>query len=149
MTVIKNIVVALTLIGIVGLTACGGGDTPAPVVDPTQEIIDALSKTWSVSSVTLDNADVTTDWNGFALTFDSSKGYTATALNNESILVWPASGSYSFPNANNTNQILRNDGVEITLSNVTETSATLSFQITGRNGRTEGLIGQWVFVMGS
>ena len=149
MKIVKNIVLAFTLIGIVSLTACGGGDTPAPVVDPTQEIIDALTKTWSVSSVTLDNTDVTTDWNGFTLTFDSSKGYSATALNAESILVWPASGSYSFPNANNTNQILRNDGVEITLSNVTETSATLSFQITGRNGRTEGLIGQWVFVMGS
>lgn len=149
MTIVKNIVLAFTLVGIINLIACGGKDTPAPIVDPTQEIIDALTKTWSVTSVQLDNADVTGDWSSFTLTFDNSKGYSATVLNAESILVWPANGSYSFPNASNANQVLRNDGVEITLSNVTKTSATLTFNILGRNGRIDGLIGEWVFEMGS
>ena len=149
MKTIKNITILAVIAVIATLSACGGDDTPTPVTDPTTEVIKALGKSWTATSVSLDDADVTGDWAGFALTFLQSQGYSATNLSAESILVWPVSGSYTFPNANNANQILRNDGVQMTLSNVTETSATLSFRITGRTGRTDGLIGEWVFVMRS
>jgi len=147
MTIIKNILLGIALMGIVALTSCGKKDTPAPQVDPTQAIIDGLSKTWNVNTVTLDNAAVTGDWTGFELQFSGSQGYTATNLSVESVLVWPVSGSYTFPNANNPNVVERNDGVQITISNLSTTTATLTFNIAGRNGRTEGLIGKWVFEM--
>ena len=149
MSIIKNLTILIVLSTVALFTACGGGDTPTPVTDPTQEIIDGLGKTWTISSVTLDNSDVTSDWSGFELTFNTSKGYSASDLSDESVLIWPTIGTYSFPNQNNALLVERNDGVQISISNLTETSATLSFQITGRNGRSEGLIGAWVFVMGS
>ena len=114
--------------------------------NPTQAVIDALNKSWTANSVTLDNSNVTRDWNGFNLTFNSTKGYTATSLSDESILVWPANGSYTFPDANNPHTVLRNDGVQISLTNITETSVTLTFVVPGR---TKGLNGEWVFEMGS
>lgn len=152
MNIMKTLeyVVSITSIFIIAvLTACGGGDTPVPVTEATEEVIEALSKKWTTKSVTLDNVDVTADWSVFTLTFSQTQNYTASVLSSESILVWPAGGSYTFPNTNNAKQILRDDGVQITISNITETAATLTFSITGRNGRTDGLIGEWVFEMGS
>ena len=128
---------------------CGGDDSPG--IDPVQEVIDGLEKTWRVTSVTFGNDDDTADWNGFTLTFDQSQGYTASRLSDESVLVWPTSGSYHFPNSSNSNLVERDDGVQINISNLTETSATLTFTISGRSGSTggkeDGLIGAWVFEM--
>jgi len=151
MKLIKYTLLGLTLLGLLTFTSCGKDDTPpTPQVDPEQEIVDGLNKSWTITSVTLDNVDVTGDWNGFTLTFNGTKEYTATALSAESILVWPASGSYTFPNATNANLILRNDDIQITISNMTDTTVTLSFTILGRTGgRKEGLIGGWVFEMRS
>ena len=149
MNTIKNILLGLALLSILTFAACGGGDSPTPITDPSQEIIDGLEKAWSVTSVTFQNQDVTSDWNGFALTFDTSQGYQATNLSVESILVWPPSGSYSIPNTANPTSLLRSDGVAILVSNLTEASATLTFTISGRGGRMggkdEGLLGEWVF----
>lgn len=150
MNTTKKILLAIMITSIAALSSCGGDDSPVPVVDPTLEIIEGLSKTWSVTSVTLDNSDETTDWSGFTLNFDLSKGFTASDLSDESVLVWPTSGSYSFPNANNANIILRSDGVQITIEDLTETSARLVFNITGRSGgRINGLVGEWVFDLGN
>jgi len=127
-------------------TSCGDEDDPTPVIDPTQATIDGLSKTWAINNVNLDDENVIGDWTGFVITFDQSKGYSCTNLSEESILVWPVSGSYTFPNANNPNVILRDDGVRIVIENLTESSVRLIFNIEGRRGgRTDGLIGEWVF----
>ena len=147
MKTIKHILIALSIIAIVALTSCGK-DNPAPV-DPQQEMIEALAKTWTPTSITLDGVDQMGNWPGFNIQLTTTKGYTTNSSTDEQKLVWPLSGSYTFPDATNANKVLRDDGVEILLSNVTATSATLSFTITGRNGRTDGLIGEWVFAIGN
>lgn len=130
---------------------CGGSEDdpdPDPQIDPKQQVIDGLSKTWQVNSVTLDGLDVSTDWIGFTLKFDKSKNYTAKKLSEKSILVWPENGSYTIPNANHPKNVLRDDGIQIVLSNVTASSVKLSFAIAGRSdGRVESLIGDYVFDM--
>lgn len=147
MKTIKNIIQIIILAQVVLLVSCGGGDNPTPAADPRQEVIEALTKTWTVTSATFDDVTVSGDWNGFSLEFTDSQGYTTNASTDEQKLVWPTSGSYSFPDASNSFRILRSDGVEITISDLTETSATLSFQILQRSGRASGLIGEWIFVM--
>jgi hypothetical protein len=145
MTTIRNtiFIIAAAMITF----ACGGDDSPT--VDPIQKVVDGLGKTWSATSVTFQSQEVTTDWSGFTLAFDQNKGYTATSLSDESVLVWPTSGSYSFPNLENVNTILRSDGVQISIEDLTESNARLVFQIEGRNqgGREDALIGEWAFVM--
>ena len=144
---IKNITLAFLFI--IVITSCEENDPPELVDDAQQEMIDALSKTWSTSSVLQDNNSVSGDWSDFRIQLTENMGYTSNSSTNEQKLIWPISGSYTFPDVDNPNKILRSDGVEINLSNVTETSATLSFQITGRsNGRSNSLIGEWVFILG-
>lgn len=130
---------------------CGGSeDDPDldPQIDPKQEVIDGLSKTWQMKKVVFDGTDVSDDWVGFTLRFDKSKNYTAKELSVESILVWPVSGSYTIPNTNNPKNILRNDGVQIVLSNITQSSVTLRFSISGRSGgKVSSLIGDYTFDM--
>jgi hypothetical protein len=131
---------------IIMVMSCGKDDSPQ--ADPVQTVIDGLGKTWTATSVTFSSQDVTSDWKDFALTFDQAKGYTATALSDENVLVWPASGSYTFPDPANPKIILRHDGVQIAVDNLKKTTATLIFTISGRSGgRTEGLVGEWVFVL--
>lgn len=147
----KNILFCLVLIGLICFANCGSSEEPAPddpPVDLQQELIDGISKTWQVNSVTLDAVDVSADWTGFTLKFDKSKNYTAKKLSEKSILVWPENGSYTIPNANHPKNVLRDDGTQIVLSNVTATSVKLSFTISGRSdGRVESLIGDYVFDM--
>ena len=145
---INRIIVIILVTGIGSIVGCKKKSDPTPV-DPKQEIINNLTNTWSVSGVTMDGQDVSADWTDFALTIDLEQNYAATDLSAESVLIWPVIGSYTFPNTDNSNVVLRNDGVQITISNLTVNSVQLSFQISGRNngGRTEGLLGNWLFEM--
>jgi hypothetical protein len=145
----KTIYKYILLLSIITLLSnCGGnGNTdPTPVADPTQAVIDGLAKTWTINSVSLDGSNVASDWNGVSVSFTTNKSFSITGLSTENSLIWASSGSYSFPDATNANKILRNDGVEIKLSNLTDNSATLEFSILERSGgRTNGLIGSYSF----
>jgi hypothetical protein len=145
MTIIKN---TLFIIAAAMITL-GCGEDDSPTIDPIQQVVDGLEKTWSATSVTFQSQDVTANWGGFTLAFDQNKGYTATSLSDESVVVWPTSGSYSFPNLENANSVLRSDGVQISIEDLTDTNVRLVFQISGRNegGREDALIGEWAFVM--
>lgn len=145
---IKRIIL-ITLV-LISMIACSAEDETGIVTEDQKQIIThALSKKWTASKVMFDTRDVTSEWTNFILEFDQSQKYTATALSEKSVLVWPASGSYTFPKADNPNLILRNDGIEISIADVTEDSAALSFKIAGRStqARTGALTGQYIFMM--
>ncbi|MDH5366145.1 MAG: hypothetical protein OEW67_04110 [Cyclobacteriaceae bacterium] len=142
----KILFATILVLSFAAITSCKE-DTTAP--DPKQQVIDALSKAWTVNSVTLDNQDVSADWNSFTLTFDNTQAYITTSPSYKSTLIWPLTGSYTFPNIENPRVILRNDGVLIFVSNLTDNSLQLIFSITNTGGRTEGLTGEWIFDMGS
>jgi len=129
------------------LTNCGDPEpTPQPAIDLEQATIDGLAKTWTISGVSLDGASVASDWAGVSISFTTSKSFTVSGLSTQNSLIWPSTGTYSFPDANKPLKVLRNDGIEITISNLTENSATLGFAITGRTGgRQDGLTGNYSF----
>lgn len=128
------------------LTNCGDPDpTPTPI-DETQAVIDGLAKTWTISGVTLDGSSVSSDWDNVSINFTANKTFTVSGLSAENSLIWPSTGTYSIPDESKPLNVLRNDGVAISIKNLTETSATFEFTISGRTGgRVSGLSGNYSF----
>ena len=129
------------------LTSCkSSSDDPAPVVSKEDEVSALLtSATWKMSTVTVDGADKTSIYKDLKLTFTST-GFTSV----NGGAVWPASGTWDFTSAEAT-AIKRNDGVEVTLQEVTDASLKLAL-IWNKNtlgpGRIESVSGQHVFSFG-
>ena len=144
MKTIKTYILLLSIITL--LTNCGDPDpTPQPV-DETQAVIDGLAKTWTIDAVTLDGSSVASDWNNVQVSFTPNKSFSITGLSTENSLIWPSSGSYSFPDSTKPMSVLRSDGIAIAISDLTESSATLKLTITGRTGgREAGLSGNYSF----
>ena len=142
---IRLSLIALTLIMGVMVSSC----KKDPVVTKTDEQlqIEKLSKTWVPGSatssvfVTIAGNDVTADWSNFVLTL-GDKTYNSSGA--DSPLVWPGSGTWAF--GANTNTLVRDDGVEITIT-VTDTSLKMQFDYSSTGGRLNGIEGNWVFNM--
>lgn len=158
---LKNLLLGLTLVGLLYVTSCGkkGKNTPEPV---GKEVSEALAATnWAPTTGGVTNEGTPRDeWANFRLSFtpnaDFTGGtYTATGLpvEDENQLVWKPSGSWLFDtNGTNLNlgKIIRNDGVEINVTvsvNEAKTSGTLnlSFTIPEPAARIQGFTGAWVF----
>ena len=140
--VIELLLLIIVIAPVATLTNCGSaeGTLPEPATN------NLLVNTWAVASVQLDNEDITTEWSGFKLTVDANMQYTTPFISDDKKLVWPTFGSYSYPNSANENLLMRNDGVEITLTNLSVSSVQLTFTIaTPSGGRVKGLVGNYVF----
>ncbi len=110
-----------------------------------------LTKTWVYENVTLEGAAPAEDYTGFRVTFAASSdatNKTYTTVNGQS--AWPASGTWSFVGSN-LNVIKRNDNIEMTVSNLTVTTLTLTFTIPDTGGRfgerNQGTTGTYVFTL--
>lgn len=143
----KSLTKYILLLSIIALLTNCGGDSPDPQpVDETQAVIDGLAKTWTISGVTLDGTSVASDWDNVQVSFTANKSFSITGLSQENALIWPSSGSYSFPDSSKPMSVLRSDGIAIAISNLTESSATLKLTISGRTGgRETGLSGSYSF----
>lgn len=119
-------------------TACSE-EEPAP----SDAVLSKLkSKTWKISSVQVDGVDQTTLFAGMTLTF-TVKDYQVNPAN----AIWPASGTWQFTDKEGT-VIKRNDGLEITVAEITETSLKLSLQWSKNTfgaGRAASVSGQHLF----
>lgn len=140
----------LFLAGMVVMSGCKDKKEPEEKTEE-QKQIEALTGAWTVSSVSLDNSDITSDWTSFTVTFGGDKTYTSANSNNSN--VWPASGTYDFAVSGSTvdvNTMLRSGNgtdLEIALT-VSENSLTMSFDYdTDIHGRLKGTDGAWIFVM--
>lgn len=150
----------LAILTLVAFASCGDDDgdgsdpDPEPTLTPEQEqaaLLTADGATWSLTAsadaVTVDGTS-SEDWANFTLQFtgdENGGGFTTT--NSASPIVWPNSGTWTFANGSIT-QLNRNDDVVMTV-NVTETEATLSFEVEDPgSGRTLGFGGSWIFRLG-
>ena len=137
-TILQFSVLLVVLTGtMTWLTSCKNDDDG---VDPRTQQINDLTATWQMSAVTNDNNDVTDQFTGFTLTVDGLNYRTQNGGN-----PWPASGTYDFK-GDDLNILIRNDGAEITIDELTATSLVLSFNFSSvTGGRTSGVTGDFTF----
>jgi hypothetical protein len=113
--------------------------------DPSAEEINKgllSSGTWKISSVAVDGVDRASLFTGMTLQFQAGSYTTANGG-----AVWPASGNWSFIDANALS-IKRSDDVTVTISTITETSLVLGLtwsKTTLGKGRVDSFSGQHVF----
>ncbi len=129
---------------LVHLTGCGGSD-PAPLSKQEEVTAKLTAATWKVQNVMVGGIDKSSVYQGLNLKFTDA-GFTST----NGAAVWPASGNWLFSDVNAT-AIIRNDGLTVTLQEVTDTSLKLALtwnKTTIGSGRVESVSGQHVFSFG-
>lgn len=154
----------ISLVTTLGFVLSYCGPDPAPEPTPSELQLEKLagaynqsgSRTWTVNEVTFQGSeDRTTEWKttDFRLTFTTSGTLTGNTYSTSGVVTpgpWPLSGSWSFGGTAenpNINQVLRNDGLEISVS-VSETTLSLTFtfdESVHTGGRVEALSGEYVF----
>ena len=109
--------------------------------------LDLLAGTWNISTATLDGTDVLTDYSGMTLTLTTSKGYSTSG--GDFAPVWPSSGTFDFNSSGGTedlNTLVRDDNVEMSISNISESNLSLSFDYAvSPPCRTKGVCGGYTF----
>ena len=121
--------------------SCGEDEKPKSA-EETQ--LEKLAGAWNVSDVTLDGT-VTSDFDDMVLTLTSSKGYSTSGGDFDP--VWASSGTFDFKANTDGQTIIRDDAVEIVISNLSGTNMTMSFeyQDAGIGCRSKGICGNYVF----
>lgn len=151
-----KLILLLLAVGVLfSLTNCGGDSKPTESVADQQ--LAKLSKTWKLTSVTLDGTAVTTpSYAAFQLVVTGTKGATSfgyTTAGRPSLSPWKASGTWSFVNGQETSQITRDPDnatdTQIMTYVVNETSLELNFTFAGAGyTRVDQVKGAWVFKFG-
>jgi hypothetical protein len=103
------------------------------------------TSTWKMQSVTVDGTDQTNVYKGLGLTFTPTS-FTST----NGGVVWPASSGWTFTDGGAT-AIKRDDGLEITLQEITESSLKMALiwsKTTVGPGRINSVSGQHIFSFG-
>jgi len=122
-----------------------------PVVDPPEterigKLLQGSGTPWGIQSVKVD--DVVLDlYKNLNVSFTADGKYTSTNGGK----VWPASGTWQFKN-DEAKAIIREDGLEITIDDITEKGLTISFTRAGgtefEDGRNKAVGGRHVLVLG-
>jgi hypothetical protein len=102
--------------------------------------------TWKMQTVLVDGTDKSTVYKDLNIKFTDT-GFTST----NGGAIWPASGTWSFTDADAT-AITRNDGLTVTLQEVTDTSLKLALtwnKTTFSPGRIGSVSGGHVFSFGN
>jgi hypothetical protein len=124
------------------LSSCKGDD---PSVTEAQKITNLLTGSpWKIQSVTVDNVAHDELYPNLSVTFTST-GFTAT----NGLLVWPTTGTWTFTDKTATT-FSRNDGVEVTINEISDTRLVLSLtwtKTTLGGGRANSLSGKNVFTL--
>ena len=133
------------LVGLLTFSNCGGGSENEKTEAEKQ--LDLLAGTWNISTATLDGTDVLTDYAGMTLTLTTSKGYSTSGGSFEP--VWPSSGTFDFKSSGGTedlNTLVRDDDVEMSISNLSTSNLSLSFNYgVSPPCRTKAVCGDYVF----
>jgi predicted small lipoprotein YifL len=153
----KLILLLLSVGMLFSLANCGEKSKPAePIAD---QQLTKLSKTWKLTSVTLNSNAVTTpSYSAFQLVMTGTKGATSfgytTTGRPTTLSPWKASGTWTFVKDQETTLITRDpdntsDKLDMTYV-VSESALEISFNFTGQGypGRTDQVTGNWVFKFG-
>ena len=140
--------ITLILIGLV-VESCKKDEDPSPVDLRKNE----LSATWEVGidgSVILDNNNVTSYFSDFALTVNTDFSYSTVGLTTPN--PWVLEGSWEFASDTDgnvdLNKIVRDDGLIVTIGNLSDYDLQLSFihdASVHLTGRISNVTGQYTF----
>lgn len=136
--IINSILSIVSITTVILLSSCGGSD-PSPQEVKLKKLI---AHGWTLSSVTVDGVDKTSLFSGMTLSFTKTN-YTTT----NGAIVWPSSGTWEFVDSKGTT-IIRNDDLEITITEITGTTLKLSLvwsSTTYGPGRATSVAGNHVF----
>lgn len=139
---ISTLVLVVFALSMLLIEGCKKSNDPEPETARVEGLL--KSGTWKVSTVTITGTDQTSLFNNMTLKFTPTN-YTTT----NGGVVWPPSGTWNFTN-DTASIIKRDDGVEIALSDVSETSFKLTFpwnKNTFGTGRVSSVAGTHVFTM--
>ena len=151
----KFILLLLSVGMLFSLANCDEKSKPAePIAD---QQLTKLSKTWKLTSVTLDGNTVTTpSYSAFQLTITGTKGassFSYTTVGRPSLSPWKASGNWAFVKGQETTLITRDpenttDKLDMTYV-VSESALEISFNFQGAGyTRVDQVKGNWVFKFG-
>lgn len=127
----------MILMALLFISSCKDDDP----IDPKAQKLNQLNASWAMQSVSNDGNDVSSQFTGFTLSIDGTNYNTQNGGN-----PWPASGTYEL-SGDNLDLILRNDGVEMTIDELTTDKLVLSFSYSAVNGRVNGITGGFTFSM--
>lgn len=142
------VLIVIRLCLLLGLAAVGMGcssdkDPVSPSISKQDEVKARLvAVTWKIKSVSVDGVDHTDLFQNLAVKFTSS-GFNAT----NGGPVWPTTGTWAFTNTD-ANSITRNDGLVVTIQELTQVNLKVSFLWTKTTlgpGREESVSGMNVF----
>ncbi|MEQ8244370.1 hypothetical protein [Fulvivirga sp.] len=150
---------AAVLVFLLANASCKSDDDPG--VPAADQVGAKFTSTWNASSVTFGSPsqDRSADYSDFQLTIGYTAGTNAGTYSitggpqGSGIVPFAGNGTWSFQNeitdANPSSfNIVRNDGLVITVSSLTDTSLQLSFVFddgTHSSSRTEAVDGTWTF----
>ena len=118
--------------------------------DPTAEetFLKKIGLAWksSATGVQFDGKDVNGVFKDFTITFTESQTYSTTAGNAP---VWASSGKFSVKASSSGTgfSLLRDDGVEIAVDQLTEARLVMKFSYIGKTSRVKSVSGGYVFDM--
>jgi hypothetical protein len=138
------------MLGLTGIFLSGCSDDESPSAKET--LLNNLSGTWQVASVTVDNADVTQDYAAFELTLSGSAKsdvFAYAVTGRPELSPWPAGGTWSF-GTDMKSEIVRDQGTDNLLINysITDSQLTIGFMFSGLGynaSRIRSSEGNWVY----
>jgi hypothetical protein len=142
---IIHIAIASLLILSVGCKKKTTDPDPEPTLLELQlKALQNEGRAWGITggSVTKDGYDVSSQFNGFTLSFGEFTYTTQNGL----VSAWPGSGTWKFSNKG-PNKIERDDGIVMGV-NLTNNNLTLKYTVSGKSGgKVKGIEGEFTFVL--
>ena len=139
MDIMKNTLIlnCFIIVSLLSIYSCDG-DKPDPLVVRKALV---TSSTWNVTTVSQSGVDITSAFTGATVTFQDNSNYSTT-IDQTFNDIWPASGAWSLPNVD----LLVVNGIDMTISSVTESSMSLTFISPNPVVRANGIDGDYVMV---
>lgn len=139
---IQNILCAAILLFLLPLQSCHDDSDPTP----EEKYLARLSASWIIDEVTVDDRMVTGAFAGMELTVNNQKKFS---VKNPVPPIWPSNGAFTLRLLSGSSEysILRADGVEVTVVELTETNLTLQLQYVApdTDGRIKSVSGIYEF----
>lgn len=137
---LSNLLSLVLIVFLILFSGCGGDSSSLSASEVTTKQL--TSSGWKISTVQVDGTDQSALFTNMTLSFTATN-YATT----KGGVVWPSSGTWTFTD-NTAKKIKRNDNLEVTIVEITDTSLKLSLTWaagTFGSGRFSSVAGSHVF----